>query len=339
MKKLFILILIVGAAVALYHWQVLGVDPPWTKPDAVFELPAYVFAEHPARVDGGYWLLAHPMPTARVGLATAQINGRIYAIGGIDRWGQTVGTVEIYDTFTDTWSPAPPLPVPLHRAAAVAVDGRLFVIGGLQGAALKPTDGLYIFDPETRSWTVGPPVPQLLGAALAVAVDGQIHVIGGRNSFGPLSIHLVFDTVTSKWSKSEDMNSVREGVVGDEFGGRIYAVGGRAGSRTMNLGTFESFDLTAEQWDSLDQMPTPRGSAGAAFVRERLYVFGGEGVSSALDQIEAYDAQRHAWESVGRMPVPLQGFGLASINDRVYIMGGGRRPGWSVGDLTLVYIP
>jgi len=339
MKKFLILIVIAGAIVGYYYWQVLGLDIPGVKPDPVFELPAYVFAERPARIEGGYWLLAHPMPTARVGLAAAQINGRIYAIGGIDRWGQTLKTVEIFDTFTNSWSAATPLPVPLHRAAAVASGGRVYVIGGLQGAALKPTDGLYIFDPETGVWTTGPVVPQLLGAAFAVAVDDQIHVFGGRNSFGPMGIHLVFDIPADKWEKVDDMISVREGMAGDEFGGRIYAAGGRAGSRTQNLGTFESLELASGEWEALEPLPTPRGSIGAAFVRDRLYVFGGEAVSSALDQVEAYDAGRHLWEAVGRMPVPLQGFGTASINDRVYLIGGGRRPGWSVSDLTLVYIP
>ncbi|MFA6603216.1 MAG: kelch repeat-containing protein [Patescibacteria group bacterium] len=339
MKKFFILILIIGAVAGFYYWQVLGSDKFGLWPDPVYELPNYVFAERPVRTEGGYWLLARPMPTARVGLAATQINGRIYAIGGVDRWGQTVKTVEVFDTFTNSWSAAPGLPVPLHRAAAVAQGGLVYVIGGLQGAALKPTDGLYIYDPKTSSWTAGPAIPQLIGGALAIATDDQIHVFGGRNSFGSLGTHFVFDILAGQWSKADDMISVREGMAGDEFGGHIYLAAGRSGSRALNLGTFESFDLAAEQWDALEALPTPRGNLGAAYVKGRLYVFGGEGMSSALDQIEAYDAGRHVWQSVGRLPVPLQGFGTASINDRVYIIGGGRRPGWSVSDLTLVYIP
>jgi len=38
-----------------------------------------------------------PMPTARWGLAAAAVNGKIYAIGGINTMGQYVNTVEVYD--------------------------------------------------------------------------------------------------------------------------------------------------------------------------------------------------------------------------------------------------
>ena len=49
------------------------------------------------------WTALPPMPTARAGLASAVIGDKIYVIGG---WSPSapLGTVEIFDTLTQTWS-------------------------------------------------------------------------------------------------------------------------------------------------------------------------------------------------------------------------------------------
>ena len=48
--------------------------------------------------DTNTWSSKASMPTARAGLAVAEVDGMIYAIGGDD------GTVEVYNPATNTWS-------------------------------------------------------------------------------------------------------------------------------------------------------------------------------------------------------------------------------------------
>lgn len=47
----------------------------------------------------GKWINKHYMTTARVGLSTSVVNGKIYAIGGLNIvGGNALSTVEEYDT-------------------------------------------------------------------------------------------------------------------------------------------------------------------------------------------------------------------------------------------------
>lgn len=76
------------------------------------------------------WTARKPMPTPRSELAAAVINGKLYAVGGADRFGNALKTVEVYDPGTDTWMSLPPLPQPRQGHAVVAIGKTLYVIGG-----------------------------------------------------------------------------------------------------------------------------------------------------------------------------------------------------------------
>ncbi|MBI1927374.1 hypothetical protein HYR99_24440 [Candidatus Poribacteria bacterium] len=45
----------------------------------------------------GKWTKKANMPTARCCLSTSVVNGKIYAIGGAQRWPEMLSTVEEYD--------------------------------------------------------------------------------------------------------------------------------------------------------------------------------------------------------------------------------------------------
>jgi N-acetylneuraminic acid mutarotase len=72
------------------------------------------------------------MPTARSGLATCAVNGRIYAIGGRISENPRIVTsiVEVYDPVTDTWTEDVDMVVPRDLLSASAVNGKIYAIGG-----------------------------------------------------------------------------------------------------------------------------------------------------------------------------------------------------------------
>jgi hypothetical protein len=89
------------------------------------------------------------MPTARGGLASAALDGRIHVVGGesFGAGSRTFHEHEIYDPSTDTWTSAVPLPTARHGLAAQAVDGRLFVIAGGETPGLSVTSLVEVFGP------------------------------------------------------------------------------------------------------------------------------------------------------------------------------------------------
>jgi len=91
------------------------------------------------------------MPTARFGLASAVINGKIYAIGGGNVYYPTEAytTVEVYDPDSNTWTVKSPMPVSRVALDACSVDGKIYLPGG--GKFSVPYSELYIYDPGNET--------------------------------------------------------------------------------------------------------------------------------------------------------------------------------------------
>jgi len=78
------------------------------------------------------WTTKADMPTARWGLSTSVVNGKIYAIGGqYETYFSAFSTVEVYDPATDTWSRAASMPTERVGLATSVVNGRIYAIGGV----------------------------------------------------------------------------------------------------------------------------------------------------------------------------------------------------------------
>mgnify|MGYP001555514222 CR=1 FL=1 len=97
-------------------------------------------------VDSKQWQQMPNIPTPRWGMGTAELDGKLYAMGGTTKSGyeefafSPLGqenaalskACELYDPATNAWSKLPDLPVARAQAAAIAVDGKIYVVGGLE---------------------------------------------------------------------------------------------------------------------------------------------------------------------------------------------------------------
>jgi len=102
-----------------------------------------------------YWLQGADLLEARADHAAAALAGRLYVFGGRHGRG-VVGSTEIYDPLSDTWTPGAPLPTPRWGARAVAMEDRIYVLGGVtQADSIFPS--VEIYEPAADSWTVFAP--------------------------------------------------------------------------------------------------------------------------------------------------------------------------------------
>jgi hypothetical protein len=106
----------------------------------------------------------------------------------------------------------------------------------------------------------------------------------------------------------------------------VYAVGGRALSADENIGAFERFDPESGAWEELADMPTPRGSYGAALVDGRIVVVGGEEPTRVLATVEMYDISTGKWTTQAPINTPVHGEVVAAVDTTVYSIGGADRP-------------
>ena len=123
------------------------------------------------------WTTRADMPTARFGLSTSVVNGKIYAIGG-ERSAQPLSTVEEYDPATDTWTAKADMPTARYALSTSVVNGKIYAIGGaLNPNASFPTVEEY--DPATDTWTKKADMPTARAVLSTSAVNGKIYAIGG----------------------------------------------------------------------------------------------------------------------------------------------------------------
>src|SRR3972149_11339921 len=79
----------------------------------VFLLPGLAGAPWARAQEASPWSEGEPMPTCRSELAAAELDGWIYAAGGLARGG-ALDAVERYDPAARRWERRAPLPEPLH---------------------------------------------------------------------------------------------------------------------------------------------------------------------------------------------------------------------------------
>ena len=195
------------------------------------------------------------MPLERSEVAVAELDGKIYVIGGFD--GQQ--ELEIYDPAVDRWSRGAAIPRALHHAGAVGLNSKLYVIGGYANG-WDPTDTVYEYDPAGDRWRSLAAMPTPRGALAVAVMDDKIHAVGGSgNGRRNTPAHEVYDPLTDRWRGLAPLPTPRDHLAAATLNGRLYAIGGRVdGSYSRNLAANESYDPVADRWEARKSLPTPR---------------------------------------------------------------------------------
>jgi N-acetylneuraminic acid mutarotase len=122
------------------------------------------------------------------------------------------------------------------------------------------------------------------------------------------------------------MPTAREHLAASSDGVYLYAVGGRNLSADENSAAFERFNPASGTWDKLTDMPTPRGSYGAAFLDGRIVAVGGEEPTRVLATVEMYDISTGKWTTIAPIKTPVHGQVVAAVGSTLYCIGGADRP-------------
>lgn len=160
------------------------------------------------------WRYGQAMSQRRSYIAAAEVDGRIYAAGGmVGETGRPLATLQRYDPAGNAWTTLEPL----HAFGALVFRGELWVIGGRRDQAIVRT--VWILDPAGGRWRRGPAMPkpmELLGVA---AAGDEIHAVWE-------STYQVYDAGTGRWSDGPRPLVARHALEAFTVGGTLYTVGG-----------------------------------------------------------------------------------------------------------------
>jgi N-acetylneuraminic acid mutarotase len=240
------------------------------------------------------------MSTARQGLSTSVVNGKIYAIGGgassSSSYGavETFSTVEEYDPATDTWTTKADMPTARGFHSANVIDDKIYIIGGSHASA--PSGNLVrtveVYDPATDTWAQKRDMPVSRGAGFSSVVDEKIYVIGGYGGSRRVDVYDP-STDTWSWATKSEMPTARHALSTIALDGRIYAIGGYVPGVPgyPGVAAVDVYDPATDTWTTAPNMPTGRFGPRTSVVDGKIYVIGGMGywIGSVYGTVEEYD--------------------------------------------------
>ena len=119
------------------------------------------------------------LPTPRWLFSCSVVNGKIYAIGGIQT-ASAFSTVEEYNPATDTWTTKAPMPTARWGLTTAIVNGKIYAIGGSpQYPGNIAFSVVEEYDPVTDTWTTKSSMPISRIVPAAGVVNEKIYVFGG----------------------------------------------------------------------------------------------------------------------------------------------------------------
>lgn len=262
-------------------------------------------------------LLARTTPT----LATSEF--AVYAIGGQDRSGNSLATIEQYDLDHCTWRAATAMPTARHYLAATVFHGNIYAIGGKSNSAalavVERFDGV--------SWHAEHPLPHPRYALAAVVFDDHLVVLGGDDG-GDNRLATVVQYTEGQWTKLPSMTVGRYGCGVASLNGILYVVGGL--SNTAHHASVERFDGTL--WKVVAFMPTTSYGITAGVYNGNLFAFGG--VDSGTYQTVKYlDAafkltqDETRMTSAPSMKTPRFSPSVVLVSSKLCVLGGGYKQG------------
>ena len=127
------------------------------------------------------------------------------------------------------------------------------------------------------------------------------------------------------WQQLASMPTARSMVGVAVVDGKIYAIGGTSGTKTL-LGTNEVYDPETNTWSTKAPMPTPRTYFGIAVYQNKIYCIGGatheESEGYITDVNEVYDPATDTWENRTSMPNPRARLDANTVGDEIFLIGG-----------------
>lgn len=311
-----------GMAVAAVETSVYAIGGSTAVGDGQPTASAEVLKLPPRKIQpAAQWRSLPDAPTARLMMAWAVLNDKIWILGGL-RNGVALQTVESYDPHRGTWETGPPLPVPLHHAAAATYRGEVVVLGGASENLANASNKVFAL--RGGSWVELPSLTHARAAPAAAVVGDKLVAVGGQNAKQLVPQTEIFDG--NSWKDAADMPTPREHLAAVSDGTYVYAVGGRFLSADKNSAALERFDPESRAWTKLVGMPTPRGSYGATYIDGRIVAAGGEEPTMVLNVVEMYDIAEGKWSTLPPMPTSRHAEVVATVGNTVYCIGGANRP-------------
>jgi N-acetylneuraminic acid mutarotase len=226
------------------------------------------------------WEILSPMSEARHGVASAVLNGKVYAIGG-----QGLSSVEVYDPSTESWSSGVALPSEVNHGTAITVGVKIYLIGG-RTSSNQDINQVLCFDTSTNQWQAKANMPTARNGVKLVWFDNRIWAIAGFGTPANSTVES-YDPQTDTWRTEKYLPRARNWPAAWVSHERIYVGGLEYGSH------IDYYDPANDSWIAEGNLPESKYVADSVVLNNTVYVIAGATASGVYSN-KVYAADLNA---------------------------------------------
>ncbi|MGZ4561612.1 MAG: Kelch repeat-containing protein, partial [Mycobacteriaceae bacterium] len=213
--------------------------------------------------------------------------------------------------------------VPVQHAMSVTWQGNPIVLGGWKTAGPNKVASDQVWRVVNGRWVELPHMLQPRAAGAAAVVGDRIVVTGGVTADGALlNTTEIFDG--NSWTLGSPIPTPRQMLAAASDATSVYVVGGNNGA---DLTTVEAYDLAANTWTPLPELPQARSDFGMANSDGRLVAVGGMSAGQVLKSVAVFDLGSRTWAALPDMATARHGMAVAAVGKSVYAIGGSSETG------------
>lgn len=164
--------------------------------------------------------------------------------------------------------------------------------------------------------------------AWGVALRGRVHIVGG---YGEQRVdrnyHHAYDPAADRWIELAVLprGANHVGVVADDAGGVIYALGGFVEQNRTPHGDCFVWEIETNRWRTIAPLPRPRGAGAAVMLDGMVHHIGGAGDGADRASVgwhEIYDPKADRWQVARPLPGARDHTGTVTFNGLIHVIGG-----------------
>jgi len=278
--------------------------------------------------DSNLWRQKASMPAARGAHVALALDGKIYAIGGVEAGVGVSSRNDEYDPIANTWRTLTSMPTAREHLAGAVIDSLIYVVGGRVGSSNRNT--LEAYSPATNTWYTRASMPTARGGLAAAALNGRMYVFGGEIP-GVYAQNEEYNPATNTWRTMAPMPTPRHGIGAASVGDSIFIIGGAPvqgfGVTDVNevftlaplTGVHEHRSSAPSSFLLYQNFPNPFNAStviryqvpAASYVTLRVYNIPGQEVATLVNEAKQPAAYEVTWDA-GNLPSGMYVYRLTS---------------------------
>jgi len=270
------------------------------------------------------WEEIAELNTPRYRHTAVVLDEKIYVLGGLDKNGTTLTSVEIYDPNINSWSFGTPIPATTYCATAEVIDNKIYLISCVENEVVR------IFDPNT-GWSSGTGTPYddpshdsvtyndaTFGDTIAIitpdgALNSRLYVFAYQPSGDQWLTGNPLTTSDCRWFTVNLISNT------------LYVTGGYVASTSTAFNRARRYDLSTDTWlSNTGAMNLARYDHASVVLDGEIFILGGRGSAGGriFNEVEAYDPATNTWTEITPMFQPRKEFDAVVLNGLLYAIGG-----------------